>query len=421
MKAAQGLVRLVWIALIFFMCSFYLVGSNLSCDKVKFSSRPYSDTFNYFFNVEAVDILFVMDDSVSMNSLLSNVVNGFKSLAEADFPNNTKMAVTYMSPAKYFDGQPDFQTPWNIWAEKTPGFMQLVNKKSIETFMSFENPNFPEGSSSRQVFLEGKNNFKIEGCDDEWFAPGQKNQPSDGKIPSLCLEGAIQAPYFGTQVEAGTVSLMNLLTNFSLNIQRPLFREGSSVNVIFISDTHDPGAGTLSITPTCQGYYGGPNAPEMMSDYSSLKGAIAKYNPGVEYLKFSAITRLPPANDPLLEGVNTVGNLPGDYTGTHVNNEPDCFFSYLPLVKESGGLAMHIGNTNWNDLIKSLVKDFATRRAPEFRLSKKARLIESVTVDERILASDDFYFSEDGMKLILKINFDPRVYHSVSVRYRYDE
>lgn len=421
MRAAQGLVRLVRIIFVFFLGLFYLVGFNLSCDRVKFSSRPYLDTFNYFFNVEAVDILFVMDDSVSMNSLLSNVISGFKSLSRSDFPDNTKMAVTYMSPPKYFNGRPDFQTPWNIWADKTPGFMQLVNKASIEAFLSYDNPSFPDGSSDRQVFLQGKNNFKIEGCDEGWFAPDEKNQPSDGKNPSLCLEGAIQAPYFGTQVEAGTVSLMNLVSHFSSNFKKPLFREGSSVNVIFISDTHDPGVGTLDSIPSCQGYYGGPNAPEMMSDYASLKGLIVANNPGVEYLKFSAITRMPPENDSILEGVHTVGTLPQDYTGSHVNNEPDCFFSYLPFVRESGGLAMHVGNTNWNDLIKSLVKDFSTRRAPEFRLSKKAKLIEEVIVDENALPPDGYVLSEDGMRLILKINFDPKVYHSVSARYRSDE
>ncbi|MBK7843000.1 MAG: hypothetical protein IPJ71_04790 [Bdellovibrionales bacterium] len=421
MKTIQDLVRLVRMILVFCMGLAYFLGSNLSCDAVKFSNHPYLDTFNYFFNVEAVDVLFVMDDSVSMNSLLSSIVNGFKSLSESDFPSNTKMAVTYMSPAKYFSGQPDYQTPLNIWAEKTPGFMQLVSRKSIETFLSYDNANFPEGSSDRQAFLEGKNNFKIAGCDDEWFSPDQRNHPSDGKNSNSCLEAAIQAPYFATQVEAGTVSLANLVSHFSSNLKRPLFREGSSVNVIFVSDTHDPGVGTLSSTPPCQGYYGGPNAPETMSDYTSLKVIISSSNPGVEYLKFSAITRMPPANDPLLEGVNTVGMLPEDYTGTHVNTEPDCFFSYLPFVRESGGLAMHVGNTNWNELVKSLVKDFSTRRAAEFRLSKRAKFIEIVTVDEKALSSDEFYLSEDGMRLVLKINFDPKVYHSVSARYRSEE
>jgi hypothetical protein len=156
-------------------------------------------------------------------------------------------------------------------------------------------------------------------------------------------------------------------------------------------------------------------------DYASLKGLIVANNPGVEYLKFSAITRMPPENDPILEGVHTVGTLPEDYSGSHVNNEPDCFFSYLPFVRESGGLAMHVGNTNWNDLIKSLVKDFSTRRAPEFRLSKKAKLIEEVIVDENALSPDGYVLSEDGMRLILKINFDPKIYHSVSARYRSDE
>jgi hypothetical protein len=44
-----------------------------------------------------------------------------------------------------------------------------------------------------------------------------------------------------------------------------------------------------------------------------------------------------------------------------------------------------------------------------------------VIVDENALSPDGYVLSEDGMRLILKINFDPKIYHSVSARYRSDE
>src|SRR5262245_36346181 len=48
-----------------------------------------------------VDILFVLDDSVSMEAIIDKVRAGFASLANVAFPNDTRMAVTYMSPYKF--------------------------------------------------------------------------------------------------------------------------------------------------------------------------------------------------------------------------------------------------------------------------------------------------------------------------------
>jgi hypothetical protein len=71
----------------------------------------------------------------------------------------------------------------------------------------------------------------MDGCQ-AWFAPDERNAQG---IP--CLLANTQIGLLPTRVEAGSVALKQLLDRS----ESPPFRQGSAVNVVFVSDTHDPG------------------------------------------------------------------------------------------------------------------------------------------------------------------------------------
>src|SRR4051794_490563 len=52
---------------------------------------------------QKVDVLFVLDESASMSSVIANFRLGFASLASAVYPPDTKIGVTNMAPALYVD------------------------------------------------------------------------------------------------------------------------------------------------------------------------------------------------------------------------------------------------------------------------------------------------------------------------------
>src|SRR6185503_2156685 len=66
-----------------------------------------------------------------------------------------------------------------------------------------------------------------------WFSPGEVDP--DG-VP--CLVAHTEVPGLLVHVEAGLTVLSQLLDG-----KKPLFREGAHAHVVFVSDTHDPGAG----------------------------------------------------------------------------------------------------------------------------------------------------------------------------------
>lgn len=61
-----------------------------------------SEKFAKTFTAAPIKILFVLDDSFSTNAIITNVRQGFESISKSNYPVETKMATTYMSPACYF-------------------------------------------------------------------------------------------------------------------------------------------------------------------------------------------------------------------------------------------------------------------------------------------------------------------------------
>lgn len=169
------------------------------------------------------DFLWIIDDSSSMKGLIGKVKSGFASLTPDKYPPNSRVAVMYTlpgDPADLTKRHPDV-TQSIAGLEKAPGFLRFVRKASIAGYLA--QPGLSAGVADQ---------FGIEGCDTEWFAPDAKNAKGQS-----CFDAAVQAPFQSVGCEAGLVALKQLL---DLRAE-PVFRAGADVNVIFVSDTHDPG------------------------------------------------------------------------------------------------------------------------------------------------------------------------------------
>lgn len=167
---------------------------------------------------ETVDFLFVIDDSSSMKTIIDEVFAGFDALAaEGVFPSDARIGVMSTLPANERIGQRVHPAaPNKLWLKFEPGFGDLVSGERIARFREIAPPDIAE-------------RFSIDGCD-AWFAPDAVN--AEG---TPCLVAHTQELLFGVNVEAGLTALGQRLA------KGQLFRTGAAANVIFVSDTHDPG------------------------------------------------------------------------------------------------------------------------------------------------------------------------------------
>ncbi len=172
------------------------------------------------------DFLFVLDPSVSMVPVMAQVNAAFSELARSEaFPLGARVGVISTTPA-------DPQAPWmphpavrygDLPMDIEPGFQRLVSARSIERFRA-------------ALPLEEKVFYEQRGCED-WFEPGATDVHN---VP--CLVGATQTPLAPVGVEAGLTALVQWI---EASGPEPRFREGATVHVIFVSDTHDPGVAPI--------------------------------------------------------------------------------------------------------------------------------------------------------------------------------
>ncbi len=178
-------------------------------------------SFSFGPKAAMADFLFVFDNSVSMRTALSQLREGFSSLNNAAWPTDTRIAVMTTLPADPNNlsvVHPDVNPYPNINID--PGFLNLVSEKGRKMFVDAPGTN-----------QAGKDGFLEEMCAAEWFKPADKNPA--GKA---CLSVAIQSPFAGVGVEAGLVALSQIVKK-----KPQMFRRGTQLNVVFVSDTQDPG------------------------------------------------------------------------------------------------------------------------------------------------------------------------------------
>lgn len=167
------------------------------------------------------DYLFVIDESISMHRVLHKVIRGFNTLrGKRGFPNGARVAVLNTAPADLdAPGEPFPGLEPVAGNALLPGFGALVDATRIAAYKAVA----PEKYAKR---------YTGEGCD-AWFDP-YANGP-DG-LP--CLNAHTRVPLLPGRAEAGIVALRQWLESTA---GEDRFRAGAAVNVIFLSDTHDPG------------------------------------------------------------------------------------------------------------------------------------------------------------------------------------
>lgn len=170
------------------------------------------------------DFLFVVDNSASMNRILDRVRGAFATLAEAGaFPAEARIAVMSTLPADPEAlGRAHPAVRHRGRNRLDPGFLRLVDAASILRFR--------EGADEA-----ARARFPARGCGTAWFRPGERD--ADG-VP--CIVAHTQIAMDAVGVEAGLTAFGQLV---EARGDRPLFRPGAAANVIFVSDTQDPGLG----------------------------------------------------------------------------------------------------------------------------------------------------------------------------------
>lgn len=387
-------VRLILFVVWFTLLMLAVIGAT-SCDKVGFNRSREVEIFYHQYNAESVDILFVLDDSCSMSTILSNVESGILSLSSVEFPANTKMGVTYMSPAKMTGDQIDFEKPYTRLSTGVPGFLSLVNRSTVADYMSLD-------VSAYDPEEEGKQNFPVGVCAESWFDPKQVNGSGQA-----CLSGAMQTPLYCTGVEEGVWSLYQLIENYNRK-HLALFRPESLVLVLFVSDTHAPGVAN---------YYGKSNSPSSPLSLSEITNKIKENSPGIASVKFSGVVPVPKVGDRHLDGLKVVGGVPQSDEEAHINSEGFNDYAYLPLIRETGGVALHAKRNDWSEAMGDLIKDARVISNLTLRLSRAVERVTNVWVDGKELGESDFRLEPDHQTVYVLRDLSPRQLHEIKVEY----
>ena len=287
---------------------------------------------------QTIDYLFVLDNSPSMVSDLNRLRQGFRSIREATFPKGSKLAVTYTQPADpdnpvtvFPYGSSKRQQPTKAYNAE-PGFLGLVDKKRIATYRNTTGAN--------------RSNFSRKGCD-KWFEPSAKN--ADGES---CFDAHIQISEKGGLCEAGMVALDQLL---KAKKGQPLFRSGTSLQVIFITDTEDPGC------PKRAPYLG-----------------LDKARPST-----AALVRAFKANSKL-ESLTFHGAVPKSKCPPHSESSPFNFGKpYAAAIRSTKGIHVDMCTTiDYSQMIENIIISSKDKPASTtFQLSKEVVQVDYVLVD----------------------------------------
>jgi len=189
-------------------------------------------------------------------------------------------------------------------------------------------------------------------CRQEWFKPTDKS--SSGKS---CLSAAVQSPFTGVGVEAGLVAVSQILEK-----RKQLFRVGSNVHVVFVSDTQDPG-----------------RDPKDSANVRALKDLRPTYTA----LKAKIV-----ANSPV-SGVKLHGVTPSPTCSAAENVAARLGIPYQDAIRASGGTWLDFcdGNsarTNYVPVAEQIVAN--TLPEPVFVLPEAVKKIESVEIAARAVA-----------------------------------
>lgn len=299
------------------------------------------EVFDHRAESPLVDVLFVMDDSISMTSLLGRFQAGFERLAANPdrFPARTRIAVMNTSPADPATlDRPLPRTHPVVGsrsaARRSAGFVGLIDGSGIAAF--------------RRHAPDKADRFPHDGCD-AWFAPTDTNEAGVS-----CLIAHTQISRSGTRAEAGVTALAHLLAR---SPGKRTFRPGAAVNVVFVSDTHDPGLAPNELDKLWD------DAADLVVDrptYDDLLAAVEADNV-VSAFRLHAIA-------------------PATECGERWGDGP----VYYDLADDAGGVKIDAcGDADWGPLLEAIFREGAVATAPVFALGHEPASVREVRVNGR--------------------------------------
>jgi hypothetical protein len=312
------------------------------------------------------DFLFVLDPSISMRAHVGRVQEAFDRLAASDvFPAKSRIAVLSTTPAepqRMALPHPAVKVYQGIL--ESPGFQELVSRDSIAIFRTATTPELAA-------------TFALDGCD-RWFAPGDHNAAG---VP--CLTAHTQIPLVSLRAEAGMTALAQFVAR---NLPQSVFRPGASVNVIFVSDTHDPG-----MPPAIVNNQARAELVEMTPTADALRDAVMAVTP-VSALRFHAIAPYTECGEPWSELGPT----------------------YLRAAEATGGQTTDLCTaTDYTDIIRRIAREGARMQHAVFPLGRPAAQVERVRFDGAPAAG-----RSRGPSVVEVPGLDVRRVGVVEVRYR---
>ena len=224
--------------------------------------------------------------------------------------------------------------------EKEPGFLDFVNGDAIKSYKE----QVPQKSSS----------WPKPGCK-KWFDPGQLNSQGD-----FCIEAATQSSFSCLGAEPGITAFGQLIDK---NKGSKTFRNGASLNVIFVADTHDPGINSRTLK-------------NRIPSYEKLKKMLARDN-NLASIKFHAIA-----------------------PRTSCTGESLWDKSYYQLAQNAGGIqADSCSSNDYSEHLEEISKKSTAMDESVFALSKPAKTIISVTIDGKPTSA----YSLNPAKTVLRV------------------
>jgi hypothetical protein len=330
--------------------------------------REESFTVEPLVRTPIVDFLFVVDNSTSMGQIRDLVRSGLEGMSQDDpFPAESRIAVMSTMPADPNDLTSLHPRVNDQGAQShEPGFLRLVDRRGIAHF--------------RKASPELANRFKINGCNDAWFSPWQDN--ADG-VP--CLIAHTQISRTPVRVEAGLSALQQF---FEKNAGETTFREGASVNVVFVSDTHSPGLAGGEGRLRKTGLEVDPITYEDLRDLVDKDNLVSSFR----------VHAIAPATECVEEWA-------------HLGPR------YFNVAKASGGSTLDICTAqDYAPFIRELVENSDVVQHPIFPLGREVTQLHSVQLDG---VDVEFDVVGDGTAVRLRTIDPSRADRALTVNYRY--
>ena len=308
------------------------------------------------------DYLFVIDSSVSMTGILKDVRAGLRTLGQDGFPPGTQIAVMTTTPAALDGSGEPFAAVVDLEeARLDPGFQKLIDGESI---VNWKNARAAERNTN-------------DGCNGGWFSP---NDTNDNGVP--CILAITAIPLYAAHAEAGLVSVKQLLTSRG---DEPLFRDGAAANIVFISDTHDPGLEEGMARDALI---------KFRPDYSELKALVGHANV-VSSLRVHAIA-------PKTECVET-------------ERWKDIGPSYFDVAEASGGMIFDVcTTTDYSAVLRDVTKYGARPTHGVLTLANPASEVIGVEVNGEAVP----FTVKRGGKVVKLDGKLPEINASVKISYR---